>query len=278
MTDSCDSKVFGGSLSVSTGRQKMPYAELPGTTLWFTDTGRGEPTVLFLHALTGSTDSWAGQTPAFSKAGYRCVAYDRRGYGRSAQIGQVLEPGCGADDLHALAAQLNLRPFHLVGTAAGGAVALDFALSYAENLRSLVLADCVTGLEEPTYLAVQRSLRPPAFSSLPLDIREVGPSFRVSDPQGVRRWSEIAAANHHETAPRQQFRNHPGFRSLEDLQVPTLGLAGDADLAAPPALMRLFIRHIPNAEFATIPEAGHASFWEDPATWNRIVLEFIARH
>ena len=60
--------------------------------------------------------------------------------------------------------------------------------------------------------------------------------------------------------------------------MPTLVLAGEADLLTPPALMRLQAAHIPNSQFATVPEAGHGAHWEQPAIWNRIVLEFLTQH
>ena len=59
------------------------------------------------------------------------------------------------------------------------------------------------------------------------------------------------------------------------MQVPVLVISGDADLLSPPALMRLFANHIPGCKFETVPEAGHAAFWEQPEIWNRLVLEFI---
>ena len=54
--------------------------------------------------------------------------------------------------------------------------------------------------------------------------------------------------------------------------------AGGADLLSPPMLMRLLGEHIPNSEFAVVHEAGHAAFWEQPESWNRMVLEFLGRH
>jgi pimeloyl-ACP methyl ester carboxylesterase len=68
------------------------------------------------------------------------------------------------------------------------------------------------------------------------------------------------------------------FTRLATIRVPVLVLVGDADLLSPPALMRLLAAHIHNCQFATIPEAGHAAFWEQPEVWNRLVLEFIGRH
>ena len=65
--------------------------------------------------------------PRSPSGGYRVITYDRRGFGRSTVDPAGPQPGTGADDLLALATHLGLDRFHLVGTAAGGIVALDFA-------------------------------------------------------------------------------------------------------------------------------------------------------
>ena len=64
----------------------MPYADIPGGRLWFKETGRHGTPVVFLHAASGTSDSWGLQEPAFIEAGYRCVAYDRKNWGRSKSI------------------------------------------------------------------------------------------------------------------------------------------------------------------------------------------------
>ena len=68
------------------------------------------------------------------------------------------------------------------------------------------------------------------------------------------------------------------FARLETMRVRVLILVGEADLLSPPALMRLLAANIPGHQFASVPEAGHAAFWEQPELWNRLVLEFIGRH
>ena len=80
-----------------------------------------------------------------------------------------------------------------------------------------------------------------------------------------------------ERSARQAQRVTPTFALLETLGVPTLLVAGDADLIAPPPLLRMIAAHIPGCEFATIPEAGHSAHWESPTEWNRAVLGFIGR-
>jgi pimeloyl-ACP methyl ester carboxylesterase len=68
------------------------------------------------------------------------------------------------------------------------------------------------------------------------------------------------------------------FARLETIKVPTLLLTGDADLFAPPAIMRMFAARVKHAESVVIPEAGHSSYWEQPDAFNRAVLGFLAKH
>src|SRR5262245_48167548 len=98
------------------------HADLPGVRLWYKDTGGNGVPVVFLHSNTGSSQNWEHQIPAFTSAGYRVIAYDRRGWGRSeSQPGT--QPGTAADDLRALIKSLGIDRFHLFGTAGGGFVA-----------------------------------------------------------------------------------------------------------------------------------------------------------
>jgi pimeloyl-ACP methyl ester carboxylesterase len=258
----------------------MPYIALPGVQLWYEDTGgRGQPAI-FLHAASGTSASWVYQLPAFTAAGYRCIAYDRRGWGRSRPDPTAEQPGYVSDDLQGLVEHLGLDRFHLVATAAGGVGALDYALGHAERLRSLVIADSIGGIQDPEYTAMLERIRPPAIQRLPVELRELGASYRATDPEGTRRWLDIAHASRPQGAhgPGQRLRHQIAFALLETLRVPTLVLVGEADLLTPPALMRQLAAHLPACRFATVPEAGHAAFWEQPEVWNRLVLEFIRQH
>ena len=55
-------------------------------------------------------------------------------------------------------------------------------------------------------------------------------------------------------------------------------IAADADLLAPPALMRIWSAHVKNREWTTIPDTGHAIAWEQPDAFNEKVLKFVKRH
>ena len=256
------------------------YAELPGVRIWYKDTGGSGVPVVILHSATGSSQNWEHQIPAFTAAGYRVIAYDRRGWGRSVIDPAGPQPGTAADDLQALMDYLHVDRFHLMATAAGGSVAYDYAFSFQQRLRSLVIADAAGGgLQDAEYQAMVARVRPAQFDSLPPDFRELGPSYRASNPEGTRRWLELEHMSRRQPPePAQATKNKLTFQMLETIKVPTLLLTGDGDLSSPPPYLRVFAARIKNSESVIIPESGHSAYWEQPETFNRAVLEFIRKH
>jgi pimeloyl-ACP methyl ester carboxylesterase len=236
--------------------------------------------VVFLHAATGSSRVWEYQIPAFTAAGYRFLAFDRRGWGRTAIEPAGPQPGTGADDLLGLLDLLGIDRVHLVGTAAGAFVALDFALSYPQRVRSLVIANTIGGVQDPDYLELGRRIRPPQFDALPPEFRELGPSYRAAQAEGTRRWMDLEKISRPSgpPAPAQPMRNRVTFSLLETIKAPTLLLTGGADLYAPPPILRLFAARIKGSESIIVPEAGHSTYWEQPEVFNRAVLDFIGKH
>lgn len=98
----------------------MYFETHDGTRLAYEDYGQGEP-VVFVSGAMLNADMWEYQIPYFAERGYRCIAFDRRGHGRSGR------PSCGydtdstADDLAALLTHLDLTGATLVGHSLGGA-------------------------------------------------------------------------------------------------------------------------------------------------------------
>jgi len=255
------------------------YAELPGVKLWFTDTGGAGTPIVLLHANTGTSAVWANQVESFSLAGYRVIAFDRRGWGKSiADPATGPQPGSIAGDLDALAGHLALDRFHLLGVAGGGFAALDYAAWRPEKLRSLVIAAStgqVTDKEIADFIA---RIEVPDLRKQPAVYREVGPSYRGANPDGTRRWVEIEEHARQAGAPSQPLRTPNTFAKIETIATPTLVMAADADLLAPPALMRIWASHLKNHEWALMPDSGHAIAWEQPVTFNKKVLEFVKRY
>ena len=256
----------------------MPYLNLSGVDLWYDDAGGDGTPVVLMHAASGTSESWLHQVPAFTAAGYRCIAFDRRGWGRSRPTASGEQPGCASDDLHGLAEALELDRFHLVGTAAGAAPSVDYALSHPNRLRSLVISTCTGGAQDPEHLDLLERIRPPEFQALPVVLREVSPGYRATNLEGTKRWVEIAESTHEATAARHRARNRVTYASLETLRLPVLAIAGGADQTTPPVVVRAIASHIPGCRFELMSEAGHAAFWEQPEVWNRLVLDFIAQH
>ena len=157
---------------------------------------------------------------------------------------------------------------------------MDFALLCPERTLSLVVASSIGGVQDPEYLEVQHRLRPPEIQALPVELRELGPSYRALNPEGTRLWIDIERSSRTESThePGQSLRQPMTFERLKTMRVPVLVLVGGADLLSPPALMRLLAERIPQCEYVTMPEAGHAAFWEQPEIWNRLVLEFLNKH
>jgi len=253
------------------------YADVPGARIWFKDTGGSGVPVVLLHAATGSVRNWEKQYPVFTSAGYRVIAYDRRGWGRTT-VQPGGQPQSAADDLQSLMTFLHVDRFHLVATAAGGFVALDYALSFPDRLRSLVIANSVGGVQDEDYVELGRTLRPPQFDALPAHVRELGPSFRAGDPEGTRKWMEMERMSRQDGVAAQPFRNRMTFAVLDKIKTPTLLLTGDADMYAPPPVLKRFTDRIRGSQSLIIPEAGHSSYWEKPEAFNRAVLDFIRKH
>jgi pimeloyl-ACP methyl ester carboxylesterase len=255
------------------------FVDLPGVKLWFTDTGGTGVPLILLHANTGTSAVWANQVEHFSRAGYRVIAFDRRGWGKSITNSSTgAQPGSIAGDLDALAEYLKLDRFHLLGVAGGGFAALDYAAWRPERLRSLVIAAStgqVTDREIADFIA---RLEIPGLRKLPAVYREVGPSYRGANPEGTKRWIEIDEHARQPEAPDQPLRTPNTFAKIETIPIPALVMAADADLLAPPALIRIWAAHMKDHEWAIVPDAGHAIAWEQPDIFNEKVLEFIQRH
>ncbi len=258
----------------------MGLLEVNGAKLAYWDTGAPSgspkaPAIILLHPSTGSHAVWGYQQPVLADAGYRVIAYSRRGHLGSPSM--TARPG--ATDLLKLADHLKLERFHAVGSAAGAIVAVDFALSYPDRLQSAVFACTHLGIRDPEYLAMSTSLRPRGFAEMPSAFREVGPSYRAANPAGVAKWEELEHGSREPGPPVPlTYENEITWAKLRQMRVPALLIGGDADLWAPPSVVRMFAANIPGSDMVIVPEAGHSAYWEQPDIFNKAVLGFIGKH
>ena len=130
---------------------------------------------------------------------------------------------------------------------------------------------------------------PPWLSSLFASLRNEIASDRwtatgapeCSIGRTVAKWSSIEEHNRPPEAqrgPAQPPKNKVTLAALQGITQPTLVVAGDADLYAPPALMKRVADRIKSAQFVTIPDTGHSDWWEVPDVFNRTVLGFVRKH
>ena len=253
---------------------KEGTAQIPDTKLWYWDTGGNGVPIVLLHPATGSALIWSYQQPVFAKAGYRVIAYSRRGYYNSAPF-DVKNPGIGSEDLRHLADVLGLGRFHVVASAAGGSIASDFAFSYQDRLLSLSISSNSFGVRDGEIAKAAAFIRPKGWEQMPSEFRELGPSYRAANPEGAKAWMELEHKALLGPDYRQNLKNEITQAKLKDLKLPTLVISGVADLSTPPSISRMLAAEIPNSRVALIPESGHSTYWEQPEIFNRAVLDFI---
>ncbi|WP_262700731.1 MULTISPECIES: alpha/beta fold hydrolase [Streptomyces] len=251
------------------------HADVAGGQLYYWDTGGEGPAVVLAHAGTGSALAWPYQQPVLARAGYRVISYSRRGHYRSSAATADDPPA--ADDLLALTEHLNVPAFHLVGTALGGFLAVDFAVTHPSKLRSLVLVNSQLGIQEADYEETLARIRPPEFEDLPHSYRELGAAYRAVAPDGVHAWERITELSRPGPAnPRPRLIHTMTWKLLATISARTLMTVGDADLYLPPPLGRTVAAHLPDVSLLTFSEAGHAPQWERPSDFNRQLLRFLS--
>jgi pimeloyl-ACP methyl ester carboxylesterase len=258
---------------------KEGIAEIPGTKLYYRDFGGDGVPLVLMHPATGSAIMWGYQIPAFVKAGYRVIAYSRRGYYKSETVADKNNAGQPSTDLRNLMDKLGIGKFAAVATAAGCTITLDFAMDHSDRLHAIVLSSGALGnLEEPEYRKVSDFVRTKGLEDMPPEFRELGPAYRGSNVEGTKEWLDLEhkAINGNRLGPTNV--NKFTWATLARVKCPTLFIAGGSDLAAPPTMMRIAAERIANADMVIAPNTGHSVYWEQPDFFNNAVLDFLGRH
>lgn len=254
------------------------FVDLPDVRLAYWDTGGDGEVVMLCHPASQSAAIWRYQQPALAAAGWRAIAYSRRGYGKSDK-GPANATGTSVGDLVALLDVLGIDAAHFVGAAAGGITALAAAVGHPDRTVSVTLAGTIFSISEPAWREAFANLGIAAVrDAVTTEFLELGPSYRFSNPEGTACFAAYSAAAHRQSPARQNSGVEVTWQALGAMHRPVLLVTGEADLYAPPPLQAMVAAHLPTSEAHTLGEVGHAAYWEAPDAFNALLLGFLDRH
>lgn len=230
----------------------MPYVKTTGaptTELYYQDLGQGQPVVM-IHGWPLSHRMWEGQVNALTAAGFRCVAYDRRGFGESGQPAGGYDYDTFASDLNDLMTGLDLRNAVLAGFSMGGGEVAHYLGRYGSDRVSkamllgavppflLKTADNPGGVDKGVFDGMLEAVKQDRVAFL----EQFFPNFYNYEPgsQGVSAdlipFSKWVAWGASPLATQQcivAFGTTDFRQDLKKITVPTLIVHGDADRIVP---------------------------------------------
>jgi len=265
-----------------------------GTTIYYKDWGKGQP-IVFSHGWPLSADDWDGQMLYFGQRGYRVIAPDRRGHGRSTQTWDGNDMDTYADDLAALTEKLDLRDAIHVGHSTGGGEVARYIGRYgSKRVAMAVLVSAVPPLMVKTdknpagtpievfdgQRAALAENRPQFYKDLTLPFYGYNrPGAKISE--GIREhwWLQGMMGGmkaHYDCI--KAFSETDFTEDLKKIDVPTLILHGDDDQIVPIGASGLMsAKIVKNATLKVYPGFPHGMPTTNPDQINADLLAFIQR-
>jgi 3-oxoadipate enol-lactonase len=247
-------------------------------TLEYEEFGDG-PAVVFLHAFPHNQCMWQPQWEALSPQ-FRIVAPNLYAFGADGSTFSVEQM---ADDVVALLDYLQIEePVVLAGLSMGGYAAMALVRRYPQRVRALILADTRGEADSEEAQANRNKLiaraREEGAGAVWEAVKDKMFSPASQNKADVLEFADAIAAQQSTSqvvGALQALRDRPDARlNLGEIAVPTLVIVGEDDAVTPPQLAQDLANSIPNAQLATIPQAGHLSNLEQPQRFNQAVLQF----
>jgi 3-oxoadipate enol-lactonase len=262
----------------------MPFAERDGVRLYWDQDGSGDP-VLLIMGLGMNATGWWRTIPVLAEAGFRVLAFDNRGVGRSDRPAGPYSVPMLADDAVAILDAAGLERAHVYGISLGGMIAQEVALRHPARVRALVLGATTAGgnlgvpAGEATLAFFRRRGEMPAeeavWASVPYNY-----SPRTRREHGDRIAEDIAQRLRYPIEPAPYLAQleaalgHDAGARLGALELPTLVVHGEADVMVPPVNGERLAGVIPGAEHRTWPDTAHLYVTDEPAV-DRHVAEWL---
>jgi non-heme chloroperoxidase len=262
--------------------------------LHYEDHGAGAPVVL-IHGWPLSGRSWEAQVPALVEAGYRVVAYDRRGFGASSQPWGGYDYDTFAADLQALLEHLDLRDVTLVGFSMGGGEVVRHIATYGtERVARAVLAAAVPpyllksgdnpdgGLDEATIAQFEGGVKGDRLAFLDEFTKGFFAAGErtdlISEPQRIYARDIAAFASPKGTLDCIAAFGRTDFREdAARISVPTLVIHGDSDAIVPFEVSgKRSHELIENSRLVLVEGGPHGLNATHADEFNRALLEFLA--
>lgn len=242
----------------------------------------GTPPVLLLHGLGADGSSWGYQIPFLCEAGFRPIAPDMPGFGKSIPDDKRWTIGSTAADLARFIIGLKVEPVMVVGISLGGTVALQLGLDYPELVERLVLINTFACLrpkrfDEMGYLVkrfVVANLRGKEYQADAVAQR----LFPKPDQTELRKELTQRILQSDERIYRQAMQSLALFdvrKRLAEIKIPTFVISGENDTTVPLPNQNDLVQGIAGARQVIIPDAGHAVIVDQYARFNHELIGML---
>lgn len=259
----------------------------PDCTIAYEVTGEG-PAIVFAHGLGGNHMSWFQQVAHFAPM-HTCVTFAHRGFAPSTPLPGGPDPKDYVDDLAALVGHLAVGPHVVVAQSMGGWSTVEYALRNPPGLRGIVLA-ATSGTIDPKKLPASFQPALAEWHSRSEATLAGYMAAGIHPAAGTRMATEQPAMHllykhiddQNAALDKQALRlrlMQGRTRAPEELAKANcriLVIGNDEDAVIPPLVADGIAAVVPNATAAHIPDAAHSAYFERPATFNRLLEEFIA--
>jgi pimeloyl-ACP methyl ester carboxylesterase len=264
----------------------MPTAHINGIDINHLVEGDGPETVLLINGLADDLETWEYQATALLEAGYRVVRFDNRGIGATSKPAGPYSAELLAADAKALADELGLSEYHVMGVSMGGMIAQKFALTYPDGIISLTLANTYAAPGPFCTRMFAMWADAAQVMGVPFVMRDVTLWAFTQDFFRTRE-DELAGFEtamryldqpvHAYLAQLAVIQNHDETAKLGSLTMPTLVITGDDDILIPTSLSHDLHGLIPGSTWITTP-GGHGAIWEHPDEFNSAFIGFLHKH
>lgn len=258
------------------------WVEANGVTLRYELTGAGANTLVLLHEMGMSLETWDLIMPELTR-NYRVLRYDLRGFGLSEKIRGAVTFSDEVEDLRALLDVLEIKgKVTLIGGAIGGATALAFAATYPERVRGLVAMSPAAGVAPSgragvmarAALVQNQKMRP----IVDADLLDIYPKSIQSDPARVARFRHIQLAT--DTDSMAASLRMIGITDFNEyypkITAPTLVIAASLYAARPVESVRQIANAIKGAQFEVLP-TGHFIALQSPEMLMPVLNRFLGQ-